>query len=163
MQSSVNRIKAQVSSQLLTFSTAIRNAKPSLASKSTRRFSSESVARVSYFFRSSNDKRSWFCCVLGLKPVRAFLFHQLAKAGQNEFAVLFTLLIREGAERIEKYSGCLFIGLCGCGKCGLKFCFCHAPGKPTGSGFCAFLPFPEHPPATLRPSEAAEKNYDVAF
>jgi hypothetical protein len=29
---------------------------------------------------------------LGLKPVRAFLFHQLAKAGQNEFAVLFTLL-----------------------------------------------------------------------
>jgi hypothetical protein len=153
MQSSVNRIKAQVSSPLLAFSTAIRNAKPSLASKSTRRFSSESVARVCHI---SSDPQTttvlvpWFCCVLGLKPVRAFLFHQLAKGGQNEFAVLFTLLIREGAERIEKYSGCLFIGLCGCGKCGLKFCFCHAPGKPTGSGFCAFYPSRNIPP---RPSE----------
>jgi hypothetical protein len=43
-----------------------------------------------------------FCCVLGLKPVRAFLFHQLAKAGQNEFAVLFTLLIRSATSPTKR-------------------------------------------------------------
>jgi hypothetical protein len=45
-----------------------------------------------------------FCCVLGLKPVRAFLFlfHQLAKTGQGKFAVLFNLFVGERAERIEE-------------------------------------------------------------
>jgi hypothetical protein len=53
------------------------------------------------------------------------LFHQLAKAGQNEFAVLFSRFVSQGAERIEKYSSGLHIGL-GCfGKSELKFCFGH--------------------------------------
>ena len=65
------------------------------------------------------------CLGIKTRTRLSFLFHQLAKAGQDEFAVLFSLLVREGTERIEKYSSCLFIGLCGCGKCGLKFCFCH--------------------------------------
>ena len=53
------------------------------------------------------------------------LFHQLAKAGQNEFAVLLSRFVSESAERIEKYSSSLLIGL-GCfGKSELKFRFGH--------------------------------------
>jgi len=42
--------------------------------------------------------------------VRAFLFcfHQLAKTGQNKFAVPFNLFVGERAERIEKYSSGFF-------------------------------------------------------
>jgi hypothetical protein len=51
------------------------------------------------------------------------LLHQLAKTGQNEFAVLFNLFVSEGAQRVEEYSSGLFIGL-GCfSKSELKFCF----------------------------------------
>src|SRR5215469_10096800 len=32
----------------------------------------------------------------------SLLLHQLAEAGQDEFAILFNLLVREGTERIEK-------------------------------------------------------------
>ena len=39
------------------------------------------------------------------------LFHQLAKARQNEFAGLFCRFVSESAERIEKYSSSLLIGL----------------------------------------------------
>jgi hypothetical protein len=39
------------------------------------------------------------------------LFHQLAKAGQEEFAVLLGRLVSQSAERIEKYSSSLLIGL----------------------------------------------------
>jgi hypothetical protein len=53
------------------------------------------------------------------------LFDQLAKAWQNEFAVLFDRFVCERAERIEENSSGPFIGLCGFGKCGLKFCFGH--------------------------------------
>ena len=53
------------------------------------------------------------------------LFHQLAKAGQNEFASLSGRFVSESAERIEEYSSDLLIGL-GCfSKSELKFCFCH--------------------------------------
>src|SRR5262245_25520272 len=53
------------------------------------------------------------------------LFHQLAKAGQNEFAGLFSRFVSQSTERIEKYSSSLLIGL-GCfGKSKLKFCFGH--------------------------------------
>ena len=51
------------------------------------------------------------------------LFDQLAKAGQNEFAVLFDRFVNESAERIKEYSSGLLIGL-GCfSKSKLKFCF----------------------------------------
>ena len=53
------------------------------------------------------------------------LLYQLAKARQNEFSVLFDLFVREVAERLQKYSSGLFIGLCCFGKSELKFCFCH--------------------------------------
>jgi hypothetical protein len=68
-----------------------------------------------------------FCCVFGLKPVRAFLFcfTSFAKTGQNKFAVLFSLFVGERAERIEKYSSGPFVGLGGFSKCALKFGFCH--------------------------------------
>jgi len=53
------------------------------------------------------------------------LFHQLAKAGQNEFAVLFDLFVREAAERFQEYPGGFLAGL-GCfGESKLKFCFGH--------------------------------------
>ena len=52
----------------------------------------------------------------------SLLFDQLAKAGQNEFAVLFDRFVSEDAQRIEEYSSGLLIGL-GCfGKCDLQFC-----------------------------------------
>ena len=54
-----------------------------------------------------------------------FLLHQLAKTGQDEFAVLFGGFAGDGAERIEEYAGGLFIGLRRFGKCALKFCLCH--------------------------------------
>jgi hypothetical protein len=67
-----------------------------------------------------------FCCVCGLKPERAFLFfHELAKTGQNEFAVLFDLFVREVAKRIEEYSSGSFVGLGGSSECDLKFSFGH--------------------------------------
>jgi hypothetical protein len=68
-----------------------------------------------------------FCCVFGLKPVRAFLFcfTSLPKTGQNKFAVLLNLFVGDVAERIEKYSSGSFVGLSGFGKCALQFGFCH--------------------------------------
>src|SRR5260370_110083 len=44
-----------------------------------------------------------FCCVFGLKPVRAFLFcfTSLPKPGNDEFAALFSLFVCEVAERLE--------------------------------------------------------------
>src|ERR1700732_1570842 len=41
------------------------------------------------------------------------LLHQLAKTGQDEFAVLFNLFVGEVAERIEEYSRSFFVGLSG--------------------------------------------------
>jgi hypothetical protein len=41
------------------------------------------------------------------------LLHQLAKTGQDEFAVLFSLFVCERAERLEEYSGGSFVGLGG--------------------------------------------------
>ena len=53
------------------------------------------------------------------------LFYQLAKTGQDEFAVLFHRFVGEVAERIDEYSSRLLIGL-GCfGKCDLQFCLGH--------------------------------------
>ena len=50
---------------------------------------------------------------------------ELAKARQNEFAVLFDRFASKGAQRIEEYPGGLLIGL-GCfSKSELKFCFGH--------------------------------------
>src|SRR6202023_2870493 len=53
------------------------------------------------------------------------LLRQLAKTGQDEFAVLFDLFVREVAERIEEYSSGSFVGLGGGSDCGLKFTFGH--------------------------------------
>ena len=68
-----------------------------------------------------------FCCVFGLKPMRAFLFcfTSLPKTGQDKFAVLFNLFVGECAKRIEEYSSGSFVGLGGFGVCGLKFCLDH--------------------------------------
>jgi hypothetical protein len=43
--------------------------------------------------------------------------HQLAKTGQDKFAVLFNLFVGERAERIEKCSSGSFVLLGGFGKC----------------------------------------------
>ena len=50
------------------------------------------------------------------------LLHQLAKTGQDKFAVLFNLFVGERAKRIEEYSSGSFVGLGGFSECGLKFC-----------------------------------------
>jgi hypothetical protein len=50
-----------------------------------------------------------------------FLLYELAKTGQDKFAVLFDLFVREVAERIEEYSSGPFVGLRGSSKCNLKF------------------------------------------
>ena len=53
------------------------------------------------------------------------LLDELAESRHDEFAVLFGVFVRDGAKRIEKYSSGPFIGLCGFGNCGLKFCLGH--------------------------------------
>jgi len=53
------------------------------------------------------------------------LLYQLAKTGQDKFAVLFNLFVGERVKRIEEYSSGSFVGLGGFGKCGLKFCLGH--------------------------------------
>jgi hypothetical protein len=68
-----------------------------------------------------------FCCVFGLKPVRAFLFllHQLAKSGQDKFAVLLNLFIGKRAKSFQEHSRGSFVGLGGFGKCTLEFGLGH--------------------------------------
>jgi uncharacterized protein YidB (DUF937 family) len=69
-----------------------------------------------------------------------FLLHQLAKTGQDEFAVLFGGFAGDGAERIEEYAGGLFIGLRRFGKCALKFCLGHLEeGLRGGGGSCVAI------------------------
>jgi hypothetical protein len=51
------------------------------------------------------------------RPRFPLLLHQLTKAGQDKFAVLFDLFVGERAERIKEYAGGLFIRLGGFGKC----------------------------------------------
>ena len=53
------------------------------------------------------------------------LLHQLAKTGQDEFAVLFNLFVCERAERLEEYSSGSFVGLSGSTECDLKFSLGH--------------------------------------
>jgi hypothetical protein len=55
----------------------------------------------------------------------SLLLDELAESRHDEFAVLFGIFVRDGAKRIEKYSSGSFIGLCGFGNCGLKFCLGH--------------------------------------
>ena len=59
------------------------------------------------------------------RPRFSFLFHQLLKAWQYEFAVLFDLFVCQRAECIEKRSSRLLVCLSGLGECNLKFCFRH--------------------------------------
>jgi len=54
-----------------------------------------------------------------------FLLYELAKSGQDEFAVLFDRFVGEVAERIEEYSGDSFVGFGGCGECDLEFSLGH--------------------------------------
>src|SRR5260370_41876882 len=54
-----------------------------------------------------------------------FLLYELAKAGQDEFAVLLDLFVCERAERIEEYSSGSFVGLGGSSECDLKFSLGH--------------------------------------
>jgi hypothetical protein len=53
------------------------------------------------------------------------LLHELAKTGQDKFAVLFNRIVREVAERIEEYSSGSFVALGGSSECDLKFPFCY--------------------------------------
>ncbi len=68
-----------------------------------------------------------FCCVLGLKPVRAFLFcfTNLPKPGKRNSPFFLMALYSEVAQRIEKNGGGLFVGLRGCSECDLKFSLGH--------------------------------------
>ena len=59
------------------------------------------------------------------RPRFSFLFHQLPKAWQDEFAVLFDFFLSQRAECIEKRSRRLLVCLSGLGECNLKFCFGH--------------------------------------
>jgi hypothetical protein len=52
-----------------------------------------------------------------------FLLYELAKAGQDEFAVLFDLFVREIAQRIEEYSSGSFVGIRSSSERDLKFSF----------------------------------------
>ena len=54
-----------------------------------------------------------------------FLLYELAKSGQDEFAVLFDRFVGEVAERIEEYSSGSFVGLGGSSECDLKFSLGH--------------------------------------
>ena len=54
-----------------------------------------------------------------------FLLYELAKAGQDEFAVLFNLFVCERAERLQEYSSGSFVGLGGSRECDLKFSLGH--------------------------------------
>src|SRR5262245_59694987 len=65
------------------------------------------------------------CLGIKTRACLPLLFHQLAKAGENEFAVLFDFFVREAAERFEEYPGGLLTGLGCCGESELKFCFGH--------------------------------------
>jgi len=62
------------------------------------------------------------------------LLHQLAKTGQDKFAVLFNLFVGERAERIQEYSSGSFVGLGGFGKGALQFCLGHLIAVVYGSG-----------------------------
>src|ERR1700730_6391224 len=66
------------------------------------------------------------------------LLHQLTKTGQDEFAVLFGLSVREVAERIEEHSSGSLGGLGGSSKCNLKFSFGHSLAVVYGSGTAPF-------------------------
>ena len=63
-----------------------------------------------------------FCCVFGLKPVRAFLFcfTSLPKPGKTNSPFLFNLFVGERTERIQEYSSRSFVGLGGFGKCAFE-------------------------------------------
>jgi hypothetical protein len=53
------------------------------------------------------------------------LLHKFAKTGQDKFASFFNLFVSERAKSIEEYSRGSFVGLCGSGKCALKFVLGH--------------------------------------
>ena len=53
------------------------------------------------------------------------LLYELAKAGQDEFAVLFDRFVGDAAERIEEYAGDSFVGLGSCSECDLEFSLGH--------------------------------------
>jgi hypothetical protein len=61
-------------------------------------------------------------------PMRAFLFcfYELAKTGQDKFAVLLDLFVGEVAEGIEECFSSSFVGLRGSSERSLKFSFGHA-------------------------------------
>jgi hypothetical protein len=61
----------------------------------------------------------------------------LAKAGQDEFAILFDLLVGKSAERIEKYSCGVFVGFF-FGKGKLKFGPLSCLAVPYGGGMASF-------------------------
>src|SRR6266481_6185967 len=64
---------------------------------------------------------------LGIEARTCFplLLYQLAKTGQDEFAVLFDRFVGEVAKRIEEYSSGSFVGVSGSSECDLKFCLGH--------------------------------------
>jgi hypothetical protein len=77
-----------------------------------------------------DDGLSWnldflLCLWINADASLPLLLHQLAKTGQDKFAVLFDRFVREVAERIEEYSSSSFVGLRGSSECNLKFSFSH--------------------------------------
>jgi hypothetical protein len=77
-----------------------------------------------------DDGLGWdldFLLCLGIEASACFplLLYELAKAGHDEFAVLFGIFVGDGTERIKEYARGLFISLRGFGKCALKFCLGH--------------------------------------
>jgi hypothetical protein len=69
-----------------------------------------------------------FSCVLGLKPIRAFLFcfTSFPKPGRTNSPFFFDLFVGQGTERIKKRSSRLLVCLSGLGERNLKFCFSHS-------------------------------------
>ena len=67
-----------------------------------------------------------------------FLLYELAKARQDEFAVLFNLFVCERAERLEEYSSGSFVGLGGSSECDLKVQSWSCLAVAYGSGMAPF-------------------------
>ena len=58
---------------------------------------------------------------MAIRPISS----PVAKARQDEFAVLFGIFVCDGAERLEEYASGLLIGLRGCCNRALKFSLGH--------------------------------------
>src|SRR5258707_14428885 len=77
-----------------------------------------------------NDGFGWNLDLLLRLRIKArarfsLLLYELAKTGQDKFAVLFNRFVREVAECIDEYSSDSFVGFGGSSERDLKFTFGH--------------------------------------